>query len=98
MAWLVGFIEVGIEVILVIFGDFEFLSQCMDGTDSLVFASGYLFLNVNHAPLPGVKIYCNSTVLLYLFRYNLLFVHFCNLNIDYLSGKNAFTCNDPVML
>ena len=44
MAWLVGFIEVGIEVILVIFlGDFEFLSRCMNGTDSLVFAAEHLF-------------------------------------------------------
>ena len=55
MAWLVGFIEVGIEVILVIFGwflgDFEFLSRCMDGTDMPIFAAEYLFYYVNYAPL-----------------------------------------------
>ena len=57
MAWLVGFIEVSIEVILVIFlGDFEFLSRCMDGTDSLVFAAGHLFYYVNYAPLWYEKI------------------------------------------
>ena len=37
------------------FGDFwvilNFLSQCMDGTDSLVFAAGHLFYYVNYAPL-----------------------------------------------
>ena len=39
---LVVLLEVGIEVILVILGGFEFLSRYMDGTDSLVFAAGCL--------------------------------------------------------
>ena len=42
-------------------GDFEFLSRCMDGTDSLVFAAEYLFWNVNIAP--WTETYYNSTVL-----------------------------------
>ena len=49
---LVGLLEVGIEVIL---GDFgvisNFLSRCMDGTDSLVFAARHLFYYVNYAPI-----------------------------------------------
>ena len=84
----VGFVEVGIEVILVIFwcfdvgwgvifGKLNFWSQGVDGTDSLVFAAEHLFWNVNYAPCIGFLLY------------NLYIVHFCNLNIDYLSSENA---------
>ena len=67
MAWLVGLLEVGIEVILVILRwDFEFLSRCMDRTDSLVFAAGHLFYYVNYAP---GRIKNNSTVLYCIFRW-----------------------------
>ena len=46
-----GFARSGYRSDLVGFlGDFEFLSRCMDGTDSPVFAAGHLFLNVNIAP------------------------------------------------
>ena len=40
-------------------GDFwvilNFLSRCMDGTDSLVFAAGHLFYYVNYAPWQNKK-------------------------------------------
>ena len=53
--------------------DFElrksiFRSKYGCGTDSLVFAAGYLFLNVNYPPTCfDPKRYCNSVVLLYIF-------------------------------
>ena len=58
-----GFARSGYRSDFGVFGDFKFLSRCMDRTDSPVFDAEHLFWNVNYPPLWTKKIYYNSTVL-----------------------------------
>ena len=47
--------------------------------------------------MPGVKIYYNSTVLQYIFLYNLWIVYFYKLKYNLFIRQKCFTpCNDPV--
>ena len=64
MAYLVGFIEVGIEVIWwILMVKMKFLSLRVNGIDTLVSAAGNPENYVNYAPIWDNETYNNSTVL-----------------------------------
>ena len=84
--------------------DFElrksiFRSKYGCGTDSLVFAAGYLFLNVNYPPTCfDPKRYCNSVVLLYIFDITCISIIFATYFQCYLSSKNTLHNNDLIAI